>query len=303
MPSRAQLELQARSVGVNPANYINDSVLEQRVIFQQKNATTVAGALATSTLTSTGVAPTAADTVTIGGRTYTFVAALGEAAATATIVSNGTNVSNGDTVQIGSQTYTYRTAISRPFDVNIGAAATNSLTNLANALSLGGTPGTDYGNGTTASGLVTGSVTTTTLTLTAKATGTNGNSIVIGTSAPTLTAGTFTGGTNGPAGNVLIGASAATALVNLGNAISGGTGAGTTYASSTPKNLDVSVGTVTATTVPVTATNASVNNTATTKSAVTLSWTGATLAGGSPSVLAPSTLASSVQAVSGGAQV
>lgn len=305
MPDRATLDLRARAVGVNPASYPNDSALEQRVLYQEKNATTVAGALATSTLTSTGVTPTAGDTVTIGSRTYTFKAALTEATASGTVTLTA-NPAVNDTVTIGGQTYRFVSTLSIPNDVFIGAANTNTAANLDAAIRAGAGGGTTYANGTTANTSVTSSVSTNVVTITAKGPGVYGNSITFTSSSANAVlsnGGLLTGGVEPVAGEVLIGASAATALVNLGNAIGQSTGKGTTWSSATPKNLDVTVGTVTATTVPITAAQASVNNAATTKVAVTLSWTGGTLAGGSPSVLAPASLASDIQAVSGAAQV
>lgn len=51
MPSRAQLELRAGAVNVNPASYSNDSVLEKVVLAAEKAVT--------STSTATTIAPAA----------------------------------------------------------------------------------------------------------------------------------------------------------------------------------------------------------------------------------------------------
>lgn len=75
MPSRAELNIRARNVGIDPSNYPNDSKLEQRVIYEEKNSATEAGALATGVLT--GSANFAdGETVTIGDTTYTFQSTL-----------------------------------------------------------------------------------------------------------------------------------------------------------------------------------------------------------------------------------
>lgn len=116
MSSRAELNLRARVVGLDPSTIQNDSVLEQRVIYLEKNATTVTGALATGTLTSDATAPSNNDTVTIGTRVYTFKTTLTGAAD----------------------------------EVLIGASAAVALDNLKSAINDTGTRGTHYGLGTTA---------------------------------------------------------------------------------------------------------------------------------------------------------
>lgn len=162
MPARAELNLRARVVGLDPSTIANDSVLEQRVISLEKNATTVTGASATTTLTSTGVALNN-ETITIGTRVYTFKTAL--------------------------------TSASAVDEVLIGAAATNTLDNLKDAInrtSAVTTPGVGYGSGTTANEqVVAGTKTATTLVLTALYPSL-GNTIV---TTETLTNFSFTGGT------------------------------------------------------------------------------------------------------------
>lgn len=137
MSNRAELNLRARVVGLDPSTIQNDSVLRQRVVALEKNATTVAGANATTTLTSTGVALNN-ETITIGTRVYTFKTAL--------------------------------TSASAVDEVLIGAAATNTLDNLKDAInrtSVVTTPGVGYGSGTTQNEqVVAGTKTATTLLLT-----------------------------------------------------------------------------------------------------------------------------------------
>lgn len=113
MPSRHELNLRARAVGFDPSGIANDSKLEQKVLYLEKNATTFAGTDGAQTLTTTGTFSNN-ETVTIGGVVYTFKTAL--------------------------------TASTTAYEVLIGAAATNSLDNLKAAINGTGTPGTDYGS-------------------------------------------------------------------------------------------------------------------------------------------------------------
>lgn len=138
MPSRAELNSRGRNVGLNPANYPNDSAFEQEVLYAEKNATTVTGALATGTLTSDATAPSNNDTVTIGSRTYTYK----------TTLSTGPAVAN---------------------EVLIGANAAAALANLKKAINDSGTQGTEYSYGTSAHPDVTaGTLTATTLAVDAR---------------------------------------------------------------------------------------------------------------------------------------
>jgi len=132
MPSRAELNLRARVVGLDGSTIANDSVLEQRVLSLEKNATTVTGANGTTTLTSTGVAQ------------------------------------NNETMTIGSRVYTFKTTLTGAADeILIGAAATNTLDNIKSAINDTGTRGTHYGLGTGANQQVSaGAKTATTLVLT-----------------------------------------------------------------------------------------------------------------------------------------
>lgn len=143
MPSRNELNVRAYAVNLDPANFLNDSKLEQKVLFLEKNSYTVTGTLPTTTLTSSGVA-VAAETITIGGVVYTWRAAV----------------------------------TSVPNEVKIGAAATNSLDNLKDAIngtSVVAVPGTDYSITTVRHPLVTaGAKTASTLVIAATDTNTSG---------------------------------------------------------------------------------------------------------------------------------
>jgi len=182
MPSRAELVARAAAIGLDssPNKYLNDSVLEQAVIFAEKNKTPATAAVAASTtLTATGN-PVNGDTMTVAGRTYTFV----------TTIDNAT-----------------------PNQILIGAAATNTLDNIKAALSPA-----QAGQGTTwsyptvpLSEVVTGTKTATTLVISARNTGTAGNSIGTTDTSANLafTGATMAGGVTGtgPQAEVLAGLS------------------------------------------------------------------------------------------------
>lgn len=139
MPSRNELNLRAYAMGFDPSTIPNDSKLEQKVLFLEKNqtATAITATSPTTTLTSTGVFANN-DTITIGGVTYTMKTAL-----SATPVAN---------------------------EILIGAAATNSLDNIKDAINgttVSGAVGTIYSFGTKRNPLVTaGAKTATTLVCT-----------------------------------------------------------------------------------------------------------------------------------------
>lgn len=137
-------------MGFDPATVANDSKLEQKILFLEKNQTKVAvtGTAPTTTLTSSGVA---GDT-----ETFTF------------------NFPNGST-----RVYTMKTTLTVPQVANeilIGVAATNSLDNIKAAINGTGTRGTDYSSPTTPSQhLVAGAKNATTLVIASSDTNTNGS--------------------------------------------------------------------------------------------------------------------------------
>jgi len=115
MPSRNELNVRAAAVGFDPSTIANDSKLEQKVLYLEKNSSpAITGTAPTGTITSSGVA-VAGETITIGDVVYTWRAAI--------------------------------TAASPANEIKIGAAATNSLDNLKDAINgtaLVGAPGTEY---------------------------------------------------------------------------------------------------------------------------------------------------------------
>lgn len=181
MASRNELAMRATAVGLDPTTIPNDSKLEQKILYIEKRQIAITGTAPTTTLTSTGVALDT-ETATIGGRVYTFKTAL-------------TGAAN---------------------EVLIGAAATNTLDNLKDAINgtiVSGTPGTTYGTGTKRNPDVTaGTKTATTLVVASTDTNANGSFVTTETltnfswTSTTASAGTLgsiaqsTTTTSGPAG-------------------------------------------------------------------------------------------------------
>lgn len=168
MPSRAELETRAAGVSVTAANYPNDSKLEQAVIYAEKTRTPgTAEVKAVKTLTLSGNA-VAGETITIGGRVYTFVASA--------------DLDNATANQIA-----------------IGAAATNTLDNIKSAIVADEAGrGTLYSQGTTKNPQVyVSSKTATTVVITANEAGASGTNI---DTAETMTNGAWANTTAGVTG-------------------------------------------------------------------------------------------------------
>lgn len=162
MPSRHELNLRAYALGFDPSTIANDSKLEQKILWLSKNqtATAITGTAPTTTLTLSGNA-VAAETITIGGVTYTF----------------RTTVTN--TV---------------PNEIKVGATASATLDNIKDAINgtVSGTAGVEYSQATKRHPLVTAGAKDAT-TVVIAATDTN-----VGGTAPTtetMTNGAFTGAT------------------------------------------------------------------------------------------------------------
>lgn len=169
MPSRNELVIRASAVGVDPTLYPNDSKLEQKVLYMEKNGTTYTATLGTGVFTTAGADVVAADTITIGNAVYTFVTTLTGVKATGLITSDATAPAAGDTVSIEGVTYTFQSTLSSPAQRNevlIGISAAVALDNLKIAINAaGGTEGTEYSVGTTAHPLVTATTNTNTTQL------------------------------------------------------------------------------------------------------------------------------------------
>lgn len=174
MPSRAELNARAYALGFDPSAIPNDSKLEQKVLWLTKNFTqNITGTAPTTTLTSAGVANNN-ETMTIGGVTYTFKTTL-----------STTPVAN---------------------EILIGAAATNTLDNIKDAINgtvVSGALGTTYSFGTQRNPLVTaGAKAATTLVLAPADTNAGGSTAT----TETMTNFSFTGSTlsTGTLGSVTV---------------------------------------------------------------------------------------------------
>jgi len=191
----------------------------------------------------------------------------------------------GSTVTVGGKTYTAVAALSTTPTANEFVATSEAvgLTNLALAVNQGTGAGTDYGLGTTQNANVSaGTSSGTALTFTANTPGTAGNFITGVSSVGSFGTLDFAGGANTgaapiaaagdtvsvggqqytfvsalsttPVANqVLVAATEAASLANLANAVNGGTGAGATYSSNTVANTNATAAS-TPTTVVFTAT-------------------------------------------------
>ncbi len=128
-------------------------------------------------------------------------------AATGVITSDNTEIADGDTVTIGGRVYTFRDTLAQVDDVKRhGTTADTTLANLRAAINLTGTEGVEYFAGQTINADVTCSaVAAHAVTLTAKTKGVIGNLITLVKSAAHLTlsglsAGKLSGGVDGTVG-------------------------------------------------------------------------------------------------------
>lgn len=302
MASRAELVNRANVMGLDPANYPNDSKLEQKVIYLETNASTMAGTLAEGTLTVDGDLADG-DQVLIGtadqgGITYTFKSNLTGVKATGLITSDATAPSAGDTVGIEGVTYTFQTSLSNPaqaYEVLIGGSAAAALDNLKIAINAsGGTIGTEYSLGTVAHPLVTATTNTNTTQLVeARQFGTAANKYRLSENSSHLAWGssfmgtvvtTEVAGVANVVNEVLLGANAAASLDNLKLAINNSATEGTQYSWGTKAHPLVTAGTNTDTTQVVTAIDMAVGEDVSTTDPVDagthLSWGATTLASG-----------------------
>ncbi len=210
MPSRNELNMRAAAVGLDPSTIANDSKLEQKVLYLEKNSSTVTGTAPTTTLTSSGTASNG-ETFTIGSRVYTLRTALtGATYATGVLTSTGTAPSDGDTVTVGSTTYTFRTTLSTSprtrNEVLIGVSAAVALDNLKLAIngitsmtvtSASATVGAIYSNGAalvTVNATISGSTTLTVVSTNDSAMAASGTlTKVSGTGDATITYSAYVG--------------------------------------------------------------------------------------------------------------
>ena len=227
---------------------------------------------ATGTLTQTAGAAAVAATDTLTGGTFTSAVA-----ANTTLTYTANAVAN-DTITIGSKTYTFVAALSGAAnEVVVGASTAQSILNLEAAVNAApGGAGVAYGYGTVANTNVTASnATAGSLDFTANLNGTAGNAIAsteAGSGNGTFASGTLANGVDGdtvtvggqtytfvaalsltPTANEVIASDEATGLTNLKSAVNASLGSGTAYSTPTIQNAKVTAGTVTATTLDFTA--------------------------------------------------
>lgn len=283
--NRNELVMLANSVGFDPTTIANDPKLENHLKYLMANQSTMAGTLASGTVTSSGVA-VAAETITIGSITYTWRAALTGAKATQTLTTTGV-FSNGELVTVEGRTYVMRTALSSPAvidEVLIGADAATSLDNLKLAINAGAGAGTNYSTGTVVHAKVTATTNTdTTQVVEAVAFGTEGNRYMVSETAANASwgAATLAGGVATIPNEILIGGSAAISLDNLKLAVNGGATAGTEYSLGTQAHPQVTAEANDNTTQVVTARDFAVGeDIATTETMTNWAWGATTLASG-----------------------
>ena len=297
---RNELVNLANSLGFDSTTIANDSKLEAHLKYLQANQSTMAGTLASGTITASGIGVDT-QTITIGSVVYTLVTALSETKASSTLTSDATAPDDGDTVTVDGITYTFRTTLTNtsgaPYEVLIGASAAAALDNLKKAINDSGTEGTHYGEGTDAHPTVTAEANAdTTQEVTAKNFGTYANNFVtLETSAhlawddTTLGGASATPGVDAVPNEVLLTATAATELDNLKQAINygdteGGStaeGEGTNYSTGTRPHPQVTATTNAATTQLVVARDMAVGeDVATTETCTDWAWGATTLASG-----------------------
>ena len=139
-------------------------------------------------------------------RVLRAVRLLSDVTVTASTAASGTltgttDFANGETVTIDTKVYTFQTTLTDvDGNIQIGGTLATSLQNLYDAINLTGTPGTQYANSMTLHPTVSATgVTATTVTVTAKAQGTYGNTIATTETAANASWGgaTLSGGAGG----------------------------------------------------------------------------------------------------------
>ena len=240
------------------------------------NANVVAGAATATTLALSANINGAGDGSATGNSAVTTVTTgTAESFGGATL----TGAVTGATVSIGSATYTFVASLAAKLTANevVASSEATGLTNLAAAVN--GAGGSGYSSNTTANTQVSaGTPTTTTILFTASTAGTSGNFITTATTgaakgtftsidfggtgniagaaagnAPVAVAGdsvtvgnqvySFVGALGTPSANgiqVLLGSDDTASLLNLTNAINGGSGLGVTYAYGTGATANTS---------------------------------------------------------------
>lgn len=196
------------------------------------------GDFATGVLTFSG-RPEADETVTVGDVTYTFVAALSEASAVGVLTFTGQPAA-GSTFTINDQTYTFVAALSNPPVANEilrGASLSAALDNAVVAINAGAGAGTVYSALTVQNPLVSATKTGSNdeLTVTAREFGfrANGYETTEAISNASWGAVHLEGGVDVVPNEILRGANLSADIDNLVSAANGTAGEGTTYSTDT----------------------------------------------------------------------
>jgi len=243
--------------------------------------------------------------------TLTFGAAgEGGNLATGVLTFSGVGVVD-DVIVIGARTYTLKASVATTANqVLIGLSAAATAANLAAAIMLTGTPGTDYGSATTLNANVSAVAVGAVVTVTAKAVGVAANSYSTTTTsgAASWGAATMTGGAAGEvivigsktynlvdvlssptaANEILVGATASGTAANLTAAINLTGTAGIEYSAGTTIHANVAaVRTGAVVSVAAKVTGAAANSYATTTTMASGFWAEATMVGGVDAVGIP----------------
>ena len=139
MAQRNELVIRGNAVGLTASNYPNDSKFEQKILYLEKNGTTYTETLGSGTFTIAGADVAAADTMTIGNRTYTFRATALTGAKAVSTLTNAVSFTAGETFTIDGRTYTMQTSPAKANDIAIGASVAISLDNIKQAINQGDT--------------------------------------------------------------------------------------------------------------------------------------------------------------------
>jgi len=232
--------------------------------------TPVNAVAASKTLTFTGNAEDG-ETVSIGGQSYKFQIAIGDAVAASGLLTVADTPQDGDELTIGGKTYKWRDVLGD------GVKASKGLD--FSGLALDGEAVTIGEQIWTFVDALTEAKAVSTLTLSANAT--DGNSVTIGTTKYTFRE------TLGAAYDVLIGASASDTIDNLIAAINGAAGEGSTYGTGTVAHADVTAAAGDGDTMDITANvpGTAGNSIATTELSAVCSWTAGTMGSGVDPVL------------------
>ena len=290
----------------NLVNAVNGNVADARGSGAAGYGTaTVANVSVTAAGTSGTVDTFTAKQNGVGGNTVGIATTSATLTASAADLAGGTA---GATVTVGGKTYTFVGALSNTPTANevVSTSEATGLANLAAAVNGAAGTGTLYGTGTTANANVSaGTSSGTTLLFSAKVGGTGGNAITAATAGGggTFATGTLAGGAagdtitvgattydfvnalSGAANEVLVG-SEATSLANLAAAVNATTGgAGVTYGTGTVANTSASA-TATTTSATFTALTAGTvgNSVASTLTGGVGSFGGGTFTGGEAAI-------------------